>query len=562
MGPQSSSLDSYRASKDLSHLGGHGVLEGDYVDIRNGLKCSEGFNAFSAKNEFMYSHQSDSFQEAMSYYYGDSYRTALDGASVLLPTDPVMIVAHCMLEDNAFYTRYIDANGVTQKRVCLGDSVTTPGASYADDASVVVHELQHATTIDSYSVSAELNQFWYDEAGAINEGVSDFMALSFLEPIVPLFDDPALFSRWALGTFDPHYAGERGAHTCPEYDPQYPTCRDLSAGGTLFSAAANRVSYVYPDGLGWPYGRNFTGPGFVRNAFRTYTAQEEIHNAGAIATGALWDAYLKVKALRSDSASAFQAMSQVTMTAIKQLTKPSTHHRSPVTFTEFGDKLAAAADATSGVSAAESTAIKAALRARGILDAPQVPSGWLTVGPGQGPVVGMKIMDNPIALKSWVLAMGVPGTDVADFAQSVSTGNNGRLDAGESVIVWFDLGNSTAVTAGGIELTVQALDPEITFLNENYNFGLIDSENAQIRYGKVNGSAIVASLNDSANSALNVPTGNSYFQTDPHFDQKWTTALWVHVSPTAAHGKNLRFQVTASPANGPASTTIFATTVP
>jgi len=105
LSPTSLDLNQFASQVGLMHLGGRGVLEGQYVDVRNGLSCNEGFGAFSPNNEFVYSHADAGFQETMAYHYGDSYRAFLDSQGKLRPVNPIKIIAHCMLDDNAYFVR-------------------------------------------------------------------------------------------------------------------------------------------------------------------------------------------------------------------------------------------------------------------------------------------------------------------------------------------------------------------------------------------------------------------------------------------------------------------------
>ncbi len=193
--PSSPLLDDYRSQVTLERLGGRGILEGKYVNVRNGLGCKGGFGAYDEKNQFSYPRSDAHFQEAMSYYFGDEYQVKLDEAGILQAKDPIQIIAHCMRSDNAYFSRGM---GIASEKVCLGDSRLTPGASYADDATVIVHELQHGTTADAYSPIYEFGNLPYDEAGSINEGISDFMALAFFDPVVSLTFDPRVLAggRW------------------------------------------------------------------------------------------------------------------------------------------------------------------------------------------------------------------------------------------------------------------------------------------------------------------------------------------------------------------------------
>ena len=97
-------------------------------------------------NHFEYAHSDPHFQEAMAYYYGDSYQAALQDAGIEVASDPVHVIAHCIQKDNAYYEVIRPAMELVEEAVCLGDSTATPGASYGDDGYVTVHEMQHATT--------------------------------------------------------------------------------------------------------------------------------------------------------------------------------------------------------------------------------------------------------------------------------------------------------------------------------------------------------------------------------------------------------------------------------
>ena len=129
----------------LNHLKGQGVLRGDYVEIRNRLDCDDGFGAYEPHHVFSYSHNDTRFQEAMSYYFGDSYQEHIQQSGYLEAPQPVKIFAHCEMGDGAYFARGYDSKKNLIENL-LGDSIKTPGAFYADDASVITHELQHETT--------------------------------------------------------------------------------------------------------------------------------------------------------------------------------------------------------------------------------------------------------------------------------------------------------------------------------------------------------------------------------------------------------------------------------
>ena len=358
--PTDGNLDSYATDVALSRLGGLGVLEGTYVDVRNEIDCREGYGVYDAANRFAVSHDDPAFQEAMAYYYGDLYQYHLDNLHLLTTRVPVRVISHCMKQDQAFYFPEI-SGGVRHGNVCLGDSPSTLGASYSDDAEVEVHELQHGSTLDSYSANPQgsLNQFIYDEAGALNEAISDFMALAFAAPSVPSTLDPRVFSRWALGTFVPGDPGQRGAHWCPTYDAGFAAgCPDAPG----FSADKDTVSFVYPDGKGWPYTGRYRS---VRAALVQYQAQEEIHNAGVVMVGALWDMYSAIKSSRGDDLTANALSTRLVSEALRDLPQPRTDpgQMSPVTFRGFAQALVDHAAAV-GLNIAEQNKVSQALGAR------------------------------------------------------------------------------------------------------------------------------------------------------------------------------------------------------
>ncbi len=581
LSPTTASLDSYTKPVILSHLSGEGVLKGTYIEAVNGRQCNDGFGAFSPGNHFSYPHGSTHFQEAMVYYFGDIYQSYLDSIGYLQTKSPVTIMAHCeMADENAFYVRILNAGGKNTELVCLGDSVKTPGASYSDDAVVTVHELEHATTIDSYSMTQTLNQFWYDEAGSLNEAISDFMGLIFTDNMITpsLNLDPRTFSRWALGTFDPKGSHVRGAHRCPVYDSNFPKCDHYPSFSfeNTPSEKLSTISYAYPDGLGWPYSASQKGQYSARDAYLEYPSQEEIHNAGVLMLGALWDVYSALKANHSDDDTfTNKVMSQLILESIRHLpaANSKTNH-SPVTFLGFASNLLTysgqvlelnLSDAHSNDTILNDTLlIQQKLHERGLYDGPTITNDdWMEIGSGTNIFIsesvtpGVYVEDNPELLQKWLLKMDV---DSSSIPIELSTEPNSRLDPGEIAAVWFDIQNISDVTAGGVLLTVTSLDPDVTLLDGIINIGYMSrpgGNQTQIMYGKINGTSIVSELNPD-NGGNHVPVGNSYFKTNPYFNHNWRTAIWVKVNPYAKHGKPVSFRVEATPANGVTSIKDFS----
>jgi hypothetical protein len=558
LAPTASNLDEYAREVTLDNLLGTGVLSGKYVDVQDGGACGFGYGAYSVDGLFSYPFSDARFQEAMTYYWGDHYRSQLDTMGYLQPARAVTMLANCPISGNALFMKSVEDNGQVAELVCLGYSSATQGAHYSDDALVAIHELQHATTTDTYNPEprGQLNQLFYDEAGAMNEAISDFMALMQQQPLLGA-QDPKLFSRWALGSFDGGYSSVRGAHRCPTYDSTYPSCSNFPS----FSADQNTISYVYPDGVGWPYANNFRGPGYAGNAFSNYSSQEQIHNAGVVLEGALWDVYDAIKANHGGDAELARTLStKLVLEALKHLPQPNATAASPVTFRGLAAQMVLYGGAV-GLSGGDQSSMATMLTERGLLGGTQLTSGWAVAGPGNSVTPGLRIQDNPTHLKGWLLDLTGELAATNLVTQGIETGLNGKLDPGEFVAVWFDLQNNEATTAGGVSVSVTPLDSYATiYQNKAVNRGLVSSTETQVTYGKVNGTAIVTALT-SANATYHVATGNTYFRSNPFFDRSFTNAIWIKVSPTAPHGATVRFQVQARPSNGAASTVTFSATI-
>ena len=549
LSPLSSQLDEYRSETQLRFLSGNGLLDGNYVSVTNFLQCAGDYLAFDELNQFYYGSSDPEFQEVMAYHYGTEFRHYLNEIGYLEHPDPIELTAQCRLQDNAFYVRTL-SGGKIKNRVCMGASVSTFGAHYADDSVVTIHELQHSVTANHYSSTVDFNQLLFDEAGSINESVSDFIAMVMSDrESVPASIDRRRFSRWALGSFDRAYDASRGAHRCPQYDPSYPDCtgfeKDASVG---FSAEQNRVSYVFPAGMGWPYGKNFTGPGYLKKVFTTFSRQEQIHNHGVFFTGALWEAYEALKFGSGGSLEkARELMVSVVIETLKNLPKPTEASRSPITYIGFIDQLVALAPVV-GFSQSQLSELEGAFRARGLLDSPELGNGWAALAPVSGSVDGLLVVDHPAQLKRWISRFGYSPSLIP---QGPVTGLNGKMDSGEIVMLWFNIQNLDPVTAGSIELTVSSKNENLEILGPGLNFGFISNSKAQIRYSKINGSKVVNALS-SPSSDFHVPTGNSYFLTNPQFRNSPVTGIWARVSGDPNELVEIELEV--RPENGPAQT--------
>ncbi|MBS1963026.1 MAG: hypothetical protein JST04_12475 [Bdellovibrionales bacterium] len=534
LSPGSSTLGNYTTTVTLPNLLGYGTLKGTYVDVITDA-CGESYGAYSTTNDFRYEHGDGRFAEVMNYHYGNQFRSDLASSSALYPSGSFLMIANCDVDDNAFYSQGTDSSGNLVDFVCMGRSTKYPDTtSFSEDGEVMMHELQHGTTGHAYSSVNDFNVFDFDEAGAINEGLSDFIGLiqGDSEVVSPFKNFE--FSRWALGLlFDS--SAMRGAAKCPVWTADYPTCSNYSkTPSSGFSATGKRISFAYPDGLGWPYAGYASGKN-PKDVWASDLGFEEIHQTAPIVTGAMWEIYQSLVSSSADSATARHRAQLLLMETIKTLPQANASDPSPVTMPVLATKLnAMAATATAGAfSGAEQTSIANILSARGLTGLSSVGSGWASVG-----------------------SITVAGHAGLFFNETSAVGPaNNRMHAGEKGMIWFDIANSSANTAAAPLIKVTSSDSRVTFSGASKNPGYVSPTVAFIRYGKINGSNIVNALNNG--TALdNVGITNSYFNGVNLYGVNSQTALYIEIGSGMTTGTTFNFTVQITPANGSGTETL------
>ncbi len=541
LSPGSSTVGNFTSTTTLTNLTGLGVLKGSYVDVVTD-KCVQNYGARSATNSFSYSHSDERFNEVQAYYHGNNFRSELSASGALYPSSTFLMIANCDVTDNAYYTIGQDNSGAIIPYVCLGKSSNySATTTFSDDSAVIVHEMQHGVTGAAYSTTEDFNKLSYDEAGAMNEAISDFVGLMQADPeIVSPFKNTD-FSRWALGQFFTSGTLLRGAAKCPIWSPDYPACASFSKTSTGFSAAARRVSFAYPDGLGWPY----AGPAAsatLKDVWTTSSGFEEIHQSAPVFTGALFDVFLALKTSTGDGPGTKRRLLRLVMETIKGLPKYSTSNPSPVTMPKFAADMNTLAGAgTAGTfSGPEQTLIANALAARGLTGIPLVADGWASVGAGTVAAPGVFFYES--------LAVGVA---------------DNRLKAGEKGAIWFDISNSSANTAAAPLIKVTSSDARVKFSGATQNPGYISNTVAFTRYSKINGSNIVGVMNNGTaaqNTGMTVRYfGNSSTLTGVNID----TALYIEIAAGTPSGTVVNFTVVVDPVNktSTASTLTFPVTL-
>lgn len=539
--PSSMQLDAFASEVPIADLKGGGVLSGTWVDVRTNQnpECRESYGAFSAEQKFTGAYGEGAFQESMVYAYTNLLRSDMATRGFLDAKKPgaqLRAIANCEDMDNAYYLNGRTAAGEPVEFLCFGKSTAGPQRNYADDGMVVLHEAQHALTQHQYSNVYDMNALLFDDGGGINEAVSDFVALTYSKPFMAAAVDPKIFSRWALGMFFPSSPARRGAHACPEYDDRYPNC---AAGDEFSTEGTNRVTYRYPDGLGWPYAWRTVSVGKLAEVFSSYGSQEAIHTNAPLLAGALWDV--------AESVQWDARVPTLLMRTLGALPKPTLDRVAPITWPSFADAWMQQALAM-GFSQADLSRMEQRWQARGLRSMEMLSEGWASFAESN-PV---RIEDNAVKVKQWLSALGYNTTKVKNTLLK----SDGALDIDETAALWFNLQNSAPTTAGSVELTVRPLSTGIRVLGLDANLGYLGSNRAQVRYSKINGTRIVERLN-SSDTFRRVNLGNTYFKTNPAFARTLRTALWVVAEGPLPSSGNAQIEVLVRPANGPAQTLVL-----
>lgn len=160
--------------------------------------------------------------------------------------------ANCDIDRNASFSP-------AGPELCFGKDASRPTFNFAQDPSIIYHELAHGfvslmmnfrngTNSSTYtSLRSNLGQIYYDEAGAINEGIADYFSY--------VINGRPHIGEWALGRFfkasrpmsendalhiDGINTTSEGRLSYPQfvmYDPNYPTlpAEDIHYAGQITS---------------------------------------------------------------------------------------------------------------------------------------------------------------------------------------------------------------------------------------------------------------------------------------------------------------------------------------
>src|SRR5690606_27077452 len=131
--------------------------------------------------------------------------------------------------------------------------------------------------------------------------------------------------------------------------------------------------------------------------------------------------------------------------------------RSPISFPGFAEEMVNWAPVV-GFSPEEIEQIKKSLKERGLYQAPQVSPGWAAVGPGISFTPGIRVLDHPFRLQSWLYSSGRDGSVIT---QGVDTGLNSKADSGEVIALGFDLQNQDDISVARPHLLIVSKNPHV-----------------------------------------------------------------------------------------------------
>lgn len=232
-----------------------------------------GFNA--ASTEFRQVNTMAHLNKIISRYETDVAYTFVQSQppalSVIYPYQGTSIPASWLGSDNAFWfgsdslTTYADCDipdnasyDASTREICLGSLTGISNVFFSHDPTVTYHEVGHSfsdtflnmrnqvdATLQNTSIRADIGYIFYDEGGAIGEGVADYFSY--------YTNNRKHVGEWALGRFLSQ------SRPLTEADPIH--------NGTLTTDSDNRYSY----------------PAFVNYAPTEPTEEiEDVHVAGMI----------------------------------------------------------------------------------------------------------------------------------------------------------------------------------------------------------------------------------------------------------------------------------------
>jgi len=499
-------LNRYTVKKEIENLDGTGRLSGKNVQVVSGLYCNQKFHAFDQSNDFSYYWGHESFEEVMGYFYGDQYLSFIEKLGIKNNFKFFKLDVHCNEPNNAYFTTKSEKKN-QYGFVCLGNSSLHPKAFYAQDAQVIIHEIQHGITLSSYSDKEILNQFTYDEAGVLNEGISDFTSLVY-------FDDESndyrkrFFSPWALGGFSVGENRSRTVIPCPRDAIDFPKCSSFHSGD--FSYKEKKVFYAYPDGLGL----SLSGQEILHN----------IHKNSVIASGALFDVYLALKKHYGLDIAKKKSISLV-HSVLKALPKPWENGiKSPVTLVIFFAEISKQLEKSENESVFSD--VVSVLKKRGFLKSKAVTGAWVKFK-------NYKVVDSITRLSRFAHELGFESEKIDQFKMN----NDGILNSEESALVYLNFENISLFTAGGIQVNVKIDSNLAQFIKGPLNEGYVNEKEVQFQIAKINGNQDIFQF------------GNTFFETDPFFLNTPERGLWIKTNSFHQRSE-LSLIVSLNPSNG------------
>jgi Zn-dependent metalloprotease len=207
----------------LRNLDGSGRLIGKWVNVRS----STGPAAYSPTNTFLYRRDDDRFEQVMAYFWVNQAQEYLQSLGFGRTLRPVNAESQDVRINQLGYDNSFSWDKHDYLRFGKG------GVDDAEDAEVIVHEYGHSVQ-DGQVTGFGVGQ----DAGAIGEGFSDYLAEEVSRAVAPTADMPCI-ADWDSISYtvgDPVHCLRRvdGNKVYPD-DLRSP--REVHADGEIWSRA-------------------------------------------------------------------------------------------------------------------------------------------------------------------------------------------------------------------------------------------------------------------------------------------------------------------------------------
>ncbi len=241
------SLPGQRLQRNSSGNWGFDANTDSFLQVNGFYHANFAIDRFLKFLEFSYKYSVD--------YVDFPYSAAVKDHFPTMPFDPttfwfniagtyknLTLYTRCStLEQNAVF-RPAPLSNATGPSICMGIDSNIPGFAFSQDPTVIYHELGHAfvkimmnvrNEFSTSNIKSDLGSLFYDEAGAINEGIADYFSY--------VMTDRPFIGEWAMQKY--YNAGRSMTENINENYPGHPVGN--VHGGGLAKTDAGRLYYPH-----------------------------------------------------------------------------------------------------------------------------------------------------------------------------------------------------------------------------------------------------------------------------------------------------------------------------